>query len=180
MAIHANVSNAFDVAKDNAVSTINLTVDTSRWSSRKRNIVVKAIHTGVAVCGWDTGRFVEDLLKAHGLVTQRLNGWNDGISIEYIKPSLREELYAYVAAMLKISTLNPNDFYNSGNSFLRTLERGDIPDTVPIPKALKTSKEKYAFLKTYARDIVGKEKRKRDELAEAIMDGKTLSISYDT
>jgi hypothetical protein len=181
MAIHANVHNAFEIAKDNAVSHIELKVSTSRWSSRKRNIVTRAITHGVAICGYDTGRFVNDLLSPYGLKTECINTWSSSIAAGYINPDLLEELYAYTAALLKMSgdVSGKGGGYNRGWSFLNDLDKGNKPNYIPLPEGLN-KREQEEFLKKYARKIVGAEKKKREELVNLITNGQVMTITYET
>ena len=181
MAIHANVHNAFEIAKDNAVSHIELKVDTSRWSSRKRNIVTRAITHGVAICGYETGRFVTDLLRTYSLKTECINSWNSSIDVGYINPDLLEELYAYTAALLKLSgdVRGKGGGYNRGWNFLNDLDKGNKPNYIPLPEELN-KKEQEEFLIKYGRKIVGAEKKKRDEIVDLVSNGRVMTILYKT
>lgn len=172
---------------------VEMEFDTSRWSSRMKNIIVKAIDTGVANCGWETAWWIEHFLKHHGLDTLNHGGyWNRDLPLKMIKPDKIEEAVAYVAAIVK---MNPDDGYRGSNYWLERLSDKGISKLsneeirkqglwqtegitdIPIPRTFD-NKDKDKFLKDYLKPIDEQQAIKRAELINSVRSGSMLSISY--
>lgn len=177
MAINQIVHDAYAIAKDAAIDSIDVTLDTSKWSKRKQNIIVRAIDTGVADCGWDTAHFVTALLDSYGLGTQRLTIWEQEMPLNLVKPEKVEEVKAYIAAMIR---LNPNEFTTwAEDRFMNALEgnAGNFPKAVPIPRNF-SKQDRHKFITEYLKDKDEQEQAIRNELINKVRSGHKLTISY--
>lgn len=175
MAINQIVHDAYAIAKDASIDSIDVTLDTSKWSKRKQNIIVRAIDTGIADCGWDTAHFVSALLDSYGLGTQRLTIWEQEMSLNLVKPEKVEEVKAYIAAMIR---LNPNNATWAEDRFMNALEgNGHSPKVVPIPRSF-SKQDKHKFITEYLKDKDEQEQAIRNELINKIRSGHKLTISY--
>jgi hypothetical protein len=181
MAINKIVHEAYAIAKDASIDNIKVTLDTSKWSKRKQNIIVRAIDTGVANCGWDTATFVTALTKSYGLGTQRIHMWNQGLSMSMVKPDKVEEVCAYIAAMLKMRQHASEDRYYhtswSEDRFLEALEDGRIPSDIPIPRTFN-KKDSDKFVMDYLKDQDEQEKVIRQNIINDVRSGSKISISF--
>ena len=191
-----NFGEAVGMAKNYATkeARVEIDFDTNKWSGRMKNIVCKAIDTGVANCGWETAWWVEHFLKHHGLDTLNHGGyWNRDLPLKLIKPNKIEEAVAYVAA---IARLNPDDGGYGGNNYwlerlndkgISKLSREEITKQglwrtegitdIPIPRNFDT-KDKEKFLRDYLKPIDEQQAIKRAELINLVRSGSLLSISY--
>ena len=174
---------------------VEMEFDTSRWSGRMKNIVVKAIDTGVASCGWETAWWIEHFLKHHGLDTLNHGGyWRADIPLHMVKPDKIEDAVAYVSAIIK---LNPSDDYRhyghrhwqerlakNGISKLtqeevrsKRLWDSEGITEIPVPENFD-KKDKEKFLNDYLKPIDEQQAIKRAELINLVRSGSLLSISY--
>lgn len=173
MAIQQIVHDAYAIAKDTSVDSIDVTLDTSKWSKRKQNIIVKAIDTGVADCGWDTAHFVSNLLDTYGLGTQKITNWNQELSLSLVKPEKVEEVKAYVAAMIRLKE------YTSWTEdrFMHDLNNNFTIYGVPIPSAFSKA-DRRKFIDEYLKPQEEQEKELRAKLINDIRSGHKLTISF--
>ena len=176
MAIHEIVHDAYAVAKDASIDNINVTLDTSKWSKRKQNLIVRAITTGIADCGWDTGHFVKALAESYGLGMHRISSWSTLLSMDLVKPDKVVEVCAYISALIKMKGNIENRTY-SERSFVALLETGDVPDVVPIPSSFSPS-DRRVFVDSYLKDQDEAEKVIREKLINEIKSGHKLTISF--
>ncbi len=165
---------AFSVAKDASLDSIDVTLDTSKWSKRKQNIIVKAIDSGIADCGWQTAHFVSALAKSYGLGTQRLTIWDRGLQTEMIKPDKVTEVFSYIAAMIKMSESHPT--WNE-SAFLESLDTGNTPVYVPLPSNFSKA-DRHKFIKDYLKNQDEQEQVIRNNLINDIRSGHKLTVSY--
>jgi len=174
MAIKQITYDAYAVAKDASVDSIEVTLDTSKWSKRKQNIIVKAIDTGIADCGWDTANFVGNLLDTYGLGTQKITHWNQELSLNLVKPEKVEEVKAYIAALIRLKEHTSW----SEDRYMDSLERDDYPtSTVPIPNSF-SKEDRHKFVKDYLKDKDEQEQEIRNNLINDIRSGHKLTISF--
>jgi len=188
MTIRDEVYTAFGMAKDTATSKIEITYDTSRWSTRKRNIVIRAIDVGMTDCGYATGHFVSTLLERYGLTTEKFNMWNEELAIKAVRPDKVDEIVSYVSAMLKMKTPTDTDKFqhyyrpwrlvDAENRFNSSISAGKVPTHIPLPEGF-TKKEKREFVVKYLKPCGEVERIKRDELINKVKSGASLSISYN-
>jgi len=191
-----NFSEMVGMAHNKATSEVRVEMDfdTSKWSSRMKNIVCTAIDTGVADCGWETGWWIKNFLKHHNLNTAQLWGWHSDLPLNVIKDDMVEEAVSYVAAMLKIKDarfLNhaegrwlqvleeygisklPQDEYNALT--WRDRDKVGVGD-IPVPNFNKADRQ--VFIKKYLKPMDEQQQIKRAELINLIRSGSLLSISY--
>jgi hypothetical protein len=173
---------------------VEIDFDTSRWSGRMKNIVCKAVDTGVANCGWETAWWIEHFLKHHGLDTLNHGGyWNRDLPLKLIKPEKIEEAVAYVAAIAKMSSEEGG--YGSSNYWLERLSDKGISKLsreeitkqglwktegitdIPIPRNFD-NQDKDKFLTDYLKPIDEQQAVIRADLINKIRSGSLLSISY--
>ena len=172
---------------------VEIDFDTNKWSGRMKNIVCKAIDTGVANCGWETAWWVEHFLKHHGLDTLNHGGyWNRDLPLKMIKPDKIEEAVAYVSAILRMT---PDDGYRGTNYWLERLSDKGISKLsheeitkqglwrtegiydIPIPRNFE-NQDKEKFLTEYLKPIDEQQAVIRADLINKIRSGSLLSISY--
>lgn len=190
-----NFGEAVGMAKNYATkeARVEIDFDTNKWSGRMKNIVCKAIDTGVANCGWETAWWVEHFLKHHGLDTLNHGGyWNRDLPLKMIKPDKIEEAVAYVSAILRMT---PDDGYRGTNYWLERLSDKGISklsheeitkqglwqtegiSDIPIPRNFD-NQDKDKFLTEYLKPIDEQQAIKRAELINLVRSGSLLSISY--
>ena len=174
MAINKIVHEAYAIAKDASIDSIDVTLDTSKWSKRKQNIIVKAIDIGVATCGWDTAHFVKAITKTYGIGVLNATRWYSTIDVELIDPAKLEEAKAYVAALVKIR--GDNASYRE-NLFIRDLDEGREIDSVPIPMGF-SSEDQNKFITEYLKPQDEADQIKRANLINDIRSGHKLTISF--
>ena len=192
-----NLNVPYEMAKNYSSKEIRVEMDfdTSRWSRRMQNIVVKAVDTGIANCGYDTAWWVENLLKHYDLGTvNNGGGWRRDLPIDMIKPDKVDEAVSYVAAMLRIKTQeNDGGYYGHSNKhWLEKLGTNGVktPEenaglswdkqgvtAIPIPDDFST-KDKDKFTMDYLKPQEEQEQIKRAELINLVRSGSLLSISY--
>ena len=173
----------YDITKDQAVSNVTVDIDTSRWSTRKKNIIVKAIDKGVANCGYDTGWFIKKLLSTYGLNTHQLHYWNSYLDVNLIKPEKLEEVKAYGVAMIKMRANQggENSWRNTSwaeDRFLRDVDEGLHIKDIPIPSTFNQS-DKEKFIKDYLKHQDEQEQVLRNSLIDKVRAGETLSVSFE-
>ena len=190
-----NFGEAVGMAKNYATkeARVEIDFDTNKWSGRMKNIVCKAIDTGVANCGWETAWWVEHFLKHHGLDTLNHGGyWNRDLPLKMIKPDKIEEAVAYVSAILRMT---PDDGYRGTNYWLERLSDKGISklsheeitkqglwqtegiSDIPIPRNFD-NQDKDKFLTDYLKPIDEQQAVIRADLINKIRSGSLLSISY--
>ena len=173
---------------------VEMDFDTSKWSGRMKNIVCRAIDTGVADCGWETSWWIKHFLEHHGLGTARLWGYRSDLPLNVIKEDMVTEAVSYVSAMLRIKDprhLNyaeerwldrvsdkgiskvPYDEYQKLSWQAR--EKEGIVD-IPVPNFSKADRQ--VFIKKYLKPMDEQQQIKRAELINSIRSGSLLSISY--
>ena len=169
---------------------VELDFDTSLWSGRMKNIVCRAIDTGVANCGYETAWWIEHFLKHHELDTlNRGGGWNYDLPIHMCKPDKVEDAVAYVAAMLR---LRKDGIGWSNEHWLEKLDKNGIKTfdenknlgwqeegitQIPIPHDF-SSEDRDKFTRDYLKPQEEQEQLRRAEIINSIRSGSLLTISY--
>lgn len=176
------VTAANSLTKDKAVSRVTVEIDTSRWSSRKRNIVTKSLKSGVAACGWEMAELVRALAETVGASVNTVSKWKNYIAIEEVLPEKLDELLAYTAAWLRM-TMSQEDRsqYRWQNyterSALESLDRGDVPVAIPLSNTM-TYDEKREFIQQYLKASEDREAVALTKLIQRINEGATIQITY--
>ena len=171
-----NFGEAVGMAKNYATkeARVEIDFDTNRWSGRMKNIVCKAIDTGVANCGYETAWWIEQFLKHHELGTVRLWGWQSDLPTNMIKPDKVEESIAYVSAIYK---MQDRLGYGEERWLDQVAELGTDINHLRIPMEFST-KDRDKFIRDYLKPQEEQEQIKRAELINLIRSGSLLSISY--
>jgi hypothetical protein len=191
-----NLNVPYEMAKNYSSKEIRVEMDfdTSIWSKRMQNIVVKAVDTGIANCGYETAWWIENLLKHYGLGTlNNGGGWRNDLPISMIKPDKVDEAVSYVAAMIRIKPQDGGHYYRHSNRhWLEKLSKNGIktPEEnakcnwdemgitdIPIPDDFSNA-DKDKFTMDYLKPQEEQEALKRAELINSIRSGSLLSISY--
>jgi len=178
------VSSANRLTKDKAVSRVSVEIDTSQWSSRKRNIITKSLKSGVAACGWEIAELVRELAATVGSSVNTVSKWKNFVAVEEVRPEKLEELLAYTAAWLRM-TLNPEDRagkyrYSPGWmewAALESLDRGEIPASIPLSNSMNYD-EKREFIQQYLKASEDREQAALTALIQRINDGATIQLTY--
>jgi len=174
MAIDNKIHEAFSIAKDSAVSEVDIILDPGKWSQRKKNIIVKAVDLGVAQCGYDTAMFVKALTKTYGIGTEAVHYWSSGLDVNLIKPEKVEEAVAYVAALIRLK----DEVTWLEERFMSAVESNLIdPTHIPIPNAF-SNKDKAKFIVSYLKPQEEADRIIRDKLINDIRSGTKLTISF--
>lgn len=169
------------LGKDPAVSQIAVTLDPTRWSKRKQNIIVESLLTGVAACGSATAWLVSQLSAAAGSKTLTVTKWSNNIQSEFVKPDKLDDLLAYTSAWLRIKHASEGNRRRSGTyaeeSFLRQVDAGQTPYYIPLPNNL-TPDEQRAFVTEYMRDASEQEVAARQRIADMIRNGEPITVVF--
>jgi hypothetical protein len=172
-----NFYEAVGMAKNYATkeARVEIDFDTNRWSGRMKNIVCKAIDTGVAQCGYETAWWVEHFLKHHELSTVKIWGWQSDLPTTMLKPDKVEESIAYVSAIYKMQQGRLG--FGEERWLDNVAEKGTDIDHIRIPMEFSI-KDKEKFIKDYLKPQEEQEALKRAELINLVRSGSLLTISY--
>jgi len=180
-----NLNEPYEMSKNYATKQVRVEMDfdTNRWSSRMKNIVCKAIDTGVADCGHDTGYWIKNLLNHHGLGVQHIGTyWSNDLPVEMIKPDKVEEVISYLSALYRMNRSANNDSYSRQSYrfryFMERLDESGWESIKEIPVPDFTKKDREVFIKKYLKPQEEQEALKRAELINLVRSGSLLSISY--
>lgn len=177
------VVNANALTKDKAVSKVQVDVDTSLWSSRKRNIIVNSLRTGIAACGYETAQLVEALARTVGSNVNTISRWCNYVYKDEVKPDMMEELLAYTSAWVRIRAAAVEDhryYYvpHYERQALQAIRNGDVPHLIPLNDAM-TYDEKREFIHKYLKASEDREAQGLVRLIEAIERGETLTVTFE-
>lgn len=95
-------------ATDAAMLDITVRLDTSRWSTRKKNLVTRMIMSGVLDAGYKTCMVVSDIMESYGIPYRFRRNYDYGqpeyraVENKYLKPEKLDDLKAVAVASLKI------------------------------------------------------------------------------
>ena len=164
-----------ELSRDQGFSGATVHVDPTKWTSRRRNIVLRALNDGLTSCGHDTAYFIDCLTQAYGGSVQTLTKWNSSLSTECVREEELDNLIAYTCAWIRIALANsPNRAPYHWQNWLRSVSNGQQPSTIPTPDI--SDREKVDFIKQYLKDD-DETKTLRQSLARMIEKGETLSIN---
>ena len=108
MAFGNTAYESHNTATDAAMVDITVRLDTSRWSTRKKNLVTRMIMSGVLDAGYKTCMVVSDIMDSYGIPQRFRRNYDYGTpeykSVEntYLKPEKIDDLKAVAVASLKI------------------------------------------------------------------------------
>ena len=162
-----------DLTRDTGFASATVYIDPTKWSSRRRNIVLRALNDGLTACGHETAHFIDCLTQAYGGRVQTMTKWNDSITVDCVKEEEVDNLIAYTCAWIRLAMANGSARYHLEN-WLRVASNGQPLRTIPAPNI--SDREKVDFMKQYLKDD-DETKTLRQSLARMIKQGKTLSIN---
>jgi hypothetical protein len=173
---------AADLSRDTGFIGATVHINPKKWSSRRRNIVLRALNDGLTACGHETAHFIDCLTQAYGGRVQTMTKWNDHITVDCVKEEEVENLIAYTCAWIRLKLANEPAANGSGSYFFNSRLRdwvgavsgGERPNTIPAPDI--SNGEKVAFVKQYLKDD-DETKTLRQSLARMIEQGEILSIN---
>jgi len=166
-----------DLSRDTGFSSATIFIDPSKWSGRRRNIVVGALKNGLTSCGQETAYFIECLTEAYGGRVQTLTQNQNHIETSAVKDDEVDNLIAYTCAWIRIMFSTEMQTYHNGHlsNWLNFAKDGRRPSTIPAPKI--SGAEQVAFIKQYLKDDDYTTKSLRVKLVHMIEQGEMLSIN---
>lgn len=174
---------AAELSKDTGFQRVTIDIDPTQWSTRRRNIILRALRHGVTQCGYETGYFIKCLTEAYGSSVVTMNNWTRDIPADAVDPDKFDELVAYTCAWVKLKAAGMKeedlDYYSryTLNNWAHNVNRGQRPSTFPTPD-IKSTTEKALFIKQYLKKDET-ELEFREALAAKIERGEMLSISMN-
>jgi hypothetical protein len=163
-----------DLTRDTGFASATVYIDPTKWSSRRRNIVLRALNDGLTACGAETAYFIDCLTQAYGGRVQTMTKWNDSISVDCVKEEEINNLIAYTCAWIRLKYAGQQLYSYTLQQFVETVNDGGRPNTIPAPDI--SNAEKVAFVKQYLKDDA-ETTTLRQSLARKIEQGETLSIN---
>jgi hypothetical protein len=173
-----------------ALSHITATIDPSRWTSRKKGLITKAITDGIAACGKDTAWLVTRMVESEcGESLPSLTRWGTCIRAEHIKPERLDDLMAYTAAWIRLRQSKATERIDQwgrkrvvgGISWTekRFLEELNFHSVSEIPvNSRMTHKERHMFIREYIVEPDTDQQRARDRLVERINNDEPITFVF--
>lgn len=166
-----------ELSRDPSFAGATLHLDTTKWTTRRRNIVLRALRDGVTNCGYDTSIFIDKLTRAYGANVHTMTKYGRNIPLDKVREDKVEELMAYTCAWMKLGIANKDEYVPYWySSFLEAVGNGITPQHIPAPDI--SPKEQTEFIKKYIKDDES-EKDSRESLARKIENGEKLIIHVD-
>jgi hypothetical protein len=163
-----------DLTRDTGFASATVYIDPTKWSSRRRNIVLRALNDGLTACGQETAYFIDCLTQAYGGRVQTMTKWNTRITVDCVKEEEVDNLIAYTCAWIRLQYGGQEYIPYNLQKFVEIATNGERPNTIPAPDI--SSREQVDFIKQYLKDDDGT-KTLRQSLARKIEQGETLSIN---
>ena len=164
-----------DITKDQGFTGATVHIHPAKWTSRRRNIILRALRDGLSTAGHETSRFIEHLTRAYGstVINATLNRM---IPLDAIRDDKQEAMLAYTAAWVKLAQSQGNlkgwSYHNYlCRRWLERMETGADMDEFPTPNL--PPNERAEFIKEYLKDD---EDSIRTQLADKIEAGEELTI----
>jgi hypothetical protein len=174
---------AAELSKDTGFHRVTIDIDPNGWSTRRRNIILRALKHGITQCGYETGYFIKCLTEAYGSSIVTMHNWTRDIPASSVDPDKFDELIAYTCAWIKLKaatmTEQESNYFCSYtlNNWLNNVSKGNSPSTFPTPD-ISNPTEKALFIKQYLKKDET-ELEFREALAAKIQRGEMLSISMN-
>ena len=165
-----------DITRDQGFTGATVHIHPTKWTSRRRNIILRALRDGVSTAGDKTSDFIERLTRAYGSTVINASH-TDMIPLDAVRDDQHEAMLAYTAAWVKItlSQIGEVNRWDYRNNMLRRwmerMELGDTMDCFPLPHI--SPQARVAFIKEYLKDD---EDSIRTQLADKIEAGEELTI----
>jgi hypothetical protein len=169
------------ISKDPSFACATVKLDTSKWSGKRRNIVLRALKDGIVQCGYDTAQFIRHLSEGYGAALQTLTRYNGGINIECVKEEEVDNLLAYTCGWVRMALASSDRRYDYAHywmrNFLDSVDRGMVVRQIPVPTSL-SDKETSEFIKQYLKDD-DTTLDVRQSLIRAIENKETLTLAIN-
>ena len=168
-------NNIANITRDQGFTGATIHIQPSKWTSRRRNTILKALRDGLSTAGYQTSDFIEELTRAYGSTIINA-ATNSMIPLDAIRDDKKEDMVAYTAAWIKLAQsqgeLQGWNYHNYlCRRWLDNIEKGADMDEFPLPKI--SPHERADFIKEYLKDD---EDSIRAQLAEKIEAGEELTI----
>lgn len=169
---------AYDIAnitRDQGFTGATVHIHPTKWTSRRRNIILRALRDGLSTAGHETSEFITQLTRAYGSTIINASH-TDMVPLDAIRDDKQQAMLAYTAAWVKIllsqGKVNPWSYrsYLIRNWF-SSMEAGETMTDFPLPDL--SPQERVAFIKEYLKDD---EDSIRTQLADKIEAGEELTI----
>lgn len=174
----ARNSVAYDIAeitRDQGFTGATVHIHPAKWTTRRRNIILRALRDGLSTAGHETSSFIERLTRAYGSTITNLSF--DMIPLDAVREDKREAMLAYTAAWVRIKLSQTGEVKSWRYSnyliqkWMKCVEAGDTIYSFPLPQI--PPQERAAFIKEYLKDD---EDSIRTQLADKIEAGEELII----
>ena len=168
--------NIAEITRDQGFTGATVHIHPANWTSRRRNIILRALRDGMSTAGDKTSDFITQLTRAYGstVINATLNRM---IPLDAIRDDKQEAMLAYTAAWIKIKLSKEDErlrwhyqFY-AISRWIKRVEAGETITEFPLPKL--SPQERVAFIKEYLKDD---EDSIRAQLADKIEAGEELTI----
>ena len=170
---------AYDIAeitRDQGFTGATVHIHPTKWTSRRRNIILRALRDGMSTAGDKTSDFIKQLTRAYGstVINATLNSM---IPLDAIRDDKQEAMLAYTAAWIKIKLSKADENLHWRYEFyvisrwIKCVEAGEIMTEFPLPNL--PPNERVEFIKEYLKDD---EDSIRTQLADKIEAGEELTI----
>ena len=171
------ITSANALTKDKAVTSVSVTIDTALWSTTKKNIIIKALTSGVSSCGYATGELVRHLSQLIDAEVPHINTWHQTIPTTCVNPDMLDELIAYTSAWLRVTPQKNHRGVWAINTFFRAVAAGEYPGFIPLPRSL-TKDEQREFIEKYLRSKTDVQNEATQYLIDMIRNGKQITVNY--
>tara|TARA_B110000977_G_scaffold39000_1_gene52303 strand:+ start:668 stop:1216 length:549 start_codon:yes stop_codon:yes gene_type:complete len=170
---------AYDIAeitRDQGFTGATVHIHPANWTSRRRNIILRALRDGMSTAGYETSHFIEKLTRSYGSTVVNASH-TDMLQLDAVRDDKQEAMLAYTAAWVKISLSQVGevkrwDYRNYLlQNWLERVEAGDTMTSFPLPKI--PPQDRVSFIKEYLKDD---EDSIRTQLADKIEAGEELTI----
>lgn len=174
------------IGRSEAVVTITAEINPALWTPRKKNIILRALRTGVISCGRETARFINDLVKTFCDTNMpSLSYWHTCLESEHVKPERFEELIAYTCAWIRMKEANykPRSEYDRAlnwaeSRFINGIKEGiTAPTEIPMPSNL-THKQRGEFIQEYIKVPDDSQTAQREALAQKIENNEPILFTF--
>ena len=168
-------NNIANITRDQGFTGATIHIHPSKWTSRRRNTILKALRDGLSTAGYQTSDFIEELTRAYGSTIINA-ATNSMIPLDAIRDDKKEDMVAYTAAWIKLAQsqgeLQGWNYHNYlCRRWLDNIEKGADMDEFPLPNL--SPNKRAEFIKEYLKDD---ESSIRAQLAEKIEAGEELTI----
>ena len=168
-------NNIANITRDQGFTGATIHIHPANWTSRRRNIILRALRDGLSTAGYETSEFITELTRAYGstVINATLNNM---VPLDAIRDDKQEAMLAYTAAWVKLAQSQGNlkgwSYHNYlCRHWLERMETGADMDEFPTPNL--PPKERAEFIKEYLKDD---EDSIRAQLADKIEAGEELTI----